>query len=68
MTALNPMLDATEAELLSAVSADELMALTAQVSAEVRLSGSPEELRALRLAESQLAAWGFRTRLLAHDG
>ena len=68
MTALDPMLDAPEAELLSAVSADELMAFTAQVSAEVRLSGSPEELRALRSAESQLASWGFRTRLLAHDG
>src|SRR4051812_18476480 len=67
MTALDPVLDAPEAELLSAVSADELMAFTAQVAAEVRLSGSPEELRALRLAESQLAAWGFRTRLLAHD-
>src|SRR6478736_2565652 len=68
MTALDPMLDAPEAELLGAVSADELMAFTAQVSAEVRLSGSPEELRALQAAEAQLAAWGFRTRLLAHDG
>jgi hypothetical protein len=68
MTALDPTLDAYEAELLGAVSADELMAFTAQVSAEVRLSGSPEELRALQAAEAQLAAWGFRTRLLAHDG
>src|SRR5437762_2213063 len=68
MITLNPTLDAYEAELLSAVSADELIEYTAQVSAEVRLSGSPEELRALQLAESQLVAWGFRTRLLAHDG
>src|SRR4029079_5065150 len=68
MTTLDARLDAHEAELLSAVSADELIELTAQVSAEVRLSGSPEELRALRVAESQLAAGGFRTRLLAHDG
>jgi len=68
MTALNPTLDAAEADLLSAVSADELIEFTKQVSTEVRLSGSPEELRALQLAESQLAAWGFRTRLLAHDG
>src|SRR6266508_3076183 len=68
MTALDPTLDAPEAELLSAVSADELIELTAQVSAEVRLSCSPQELRALRLAESQLAGWGFHTRLLAHDG
>src|SRR4029079_16511397 len=68
MTTLDARLDAHEAELLSAVSADELIELTAQVSAEVRLSGSPEELRALRVAESQLAGWGFRTRLRAHDG
>jgi len=68
MTTLDTTLDATEAELLSAVSADELIELTAQISAEVRLSGSPEELRALRVAEAQLAAWGFQTRLLAHDG
>jgi hypothetical protein len=68
MIALDPRLDAPEAELLSAVAADQLIELTAQVSAEVRLSGSPEELRALQLAETQLAAWGFHTRLLAHDG
>src|SRR5215217_2532352 len=68
MITLDPTLDAHEAELLSAVSAEQLIEFTAQVSAEVRLSGSPEELRALRLAESQLAAWGFRTRLMAHDG
>lgn len=68
MTTLDPRLDAPEAELLRAVAADELIALTAQVSAEVRLSGSPEELRALRQAESQLAGWGYQTRLLAHDG
>jgi hypothetical protein len=66
--ALDPRLDAPEAELLSAVSADQLIELTAQVSAEVRLSGSPEELRALQLAEAQLTSWGFQTRLLAHDG
>ena len=68
MTTLDPRLDAAEAELLQAVSADELMAFTAQVAAEVRLSGSPEELRALQRAEAQLAEWGFRTRLLHHDG
>jgi hypothetical protein len=68
MTALDPRLDTPEAELLGAVSADELMALTAQVSAEVRLSGSPEELRALRRAEALLTNWGFSTRLLMHDG
>src|SRR6185503_13415334 len=68
MTYLDSRLDAPEAELLSAISADELMAFTAQISGELRLSGSPEELRALQWAESRLASWGFRTRLLAHDG
>src|SRR5262245_59095046 len=68
MTYLDPRLDGPEAELLSAIAADELMAFTAQLSSKVRLSGSPEELRALQWAEGQLAAWGFRTRLLAHDG
>src|SRR5437867_1462063 len=68
MTYLDPRLDAHEAELLNAVSADELIELTAQVAAEVRLSGSPEELRALQSAEIQLAGWGFHTRLMAHDG
>ncbi|MBX0329018.1 M28 family peptidase [Oscillochloris sp. ZM17-4] len=64
---LDPRLDAPEAALLAAVSADELMDLTAEVSAEVRLSGSPEELRALERAEARLRAWGFRTRMLRHD-
>src|SRR5262245_45821593 len=68
MTYLDPRLDAPEGELLSAISADELMAYTAQLSSEVRLPGSSEELRSLQLAESQLVSWGFRTRLLAHDG
>src|SRR5262245_21870361 len=68
MISLDPRLDAAEADLLSAVSADELIAFTAQVSTDVRLSGSPEELRALQQAEAQLASWGFHTRLLAHNG
>src|SRR5262245_30812864 len=68
MVSLDPRLDADEAALLEAVSAEELIGLTGQVSAEVRLSGSPEELRSLEWAEAQLAQWGFRTRLLRHDG
>jgi hypothetical protein len=68
MISLDSRLDAAEADLLSAVSASELMEFTAQLSAEVRLSGSPEELRALRWAESRVASWGFHTRLLTHDG
>ena len=67
MTRLDQRLDPAEAALLAAVSAEELMAFTAQVSSEVRLSGSPEELRALEAAEQQLAGWGFHTRLLHHD-
>lgn len=64
---LDPRLDAEEAALLAAVAADELMELTAEVSAEVRLSGSPEELRALERARARLEGWGYRTRLLTHD-
>jgi len=61
MISLDPRLDAAEVDLLRAVSADELIAFTAQVSTDVRLSGSPEELRALQRAEAQLASWGFHT-------
>jgi hypothetical protein len=65
---LSPGLDAAEAALLDAVSAAELIELTAQIAAEVRLSGSPQELRALEWAAAQLASWGFATRLILHDG
>jgi hypothetical protein len=65
---LTPGLDAAEAALLEAVSANELLELAAMLTGEVRLSGSPEELRALERAASLLQGWGFATRMLFHDG
>jgi hypothetical protein len=64
---LDPRLDGFESDLLSAVSAADLMALTAAIASEVRLSGSAEERRALTFIEEQLARAGFRTRLIEHD-
>ncbi|NJN18852.1 MAG: M28 family peptidase [Oscillochloris sp.] len=63
---LDPRLDRNEADLLESVSADELMALTATLTTEVRLSGSPEERRAFEHAAELLHGWGLRTRLLEH--
>ena len=65
---LDPRLDEAEAELLGTVSAGELMRLTARIAAEVRLSGSPEERRAMEYIEGQLSEAGYRTRLIEHDG
>jgi hypothetical protein len=63
---LDPRLDRDEADLLESVSADELMALTARLTSEVRLSGSAEERRAFATAAEALAAWGLQTRMLEH--
>ena len=63
---LDPRLDRNEADLLESVSADELMALTARLTTEVRLSGSPEERRAFEQAAEMLQSWGLQTRLLEH--
>lgn len=57
-----------ETELLAQISADRLMAFTAEVSREVRLSGSPEELRAFEYVQAQLQEWGWATRIIKHDG
>jgi Iap family predicted aminopeptidase len=67
MVRLNNQLDTLEAELLSQVSAEALMGYTAQISREVRLSGSPEELRAFAYVKAQLEEWGWATRLIRHD-
>jgi hypothetical protein len=64
---LNPQLTLLEASLLDQVSADALMEYTANISREVRLSGSPEELRAFEYAKGKLEEWGFKTRLILHD-
>lgn len=54
--------------LLDAVSADQLMAHTAEISKEIRLSGSAEELRAFEYAKNVLDNFGAETKLTFHDG
>jgi len=54
--------------LLDAVSADQLMAHTAEISKEIRLSGSAEELRAFEYAKNVLDNFGAETKLTFQDG
>lgn len=61
-------LNETQKSLVEAVSADRLMAYTAEIAKEVRLSGSPEELRAFEYAKSVLDDLGAETALTFHDG
>ncbi|ANU26206.1 M28 family peptidase [Planococcus versutus] len=61
-------LTAIQKSLVGAVSADGLMAYTAEISKEIRLSGSLEELRAFKYAKSVLDELGAETRLTFHDG
>lgn len=61
-------LNETQKSLIEAVSANGLMAYTADISKEVRLSGSPEELRAFEYAKSVLDGFGAETTLTFHDG
>ncbi|TLS36269.1 M28 family peptidase [Pseudalkalibacillus caeni] len=57
-----------EGKLIEAVSAEKLMNFTKQVSKEVRLSGSEEELRAFQYAKQVLDSCGLETNLSFHDG
>lgn len=52
---------------LTEVSSDRLMVHIAEFSKRVKLSGSPDELESFRYLESCMAAYGYRTQLLAHD-
>lgn len=54
--------------LVEAVSAEGLMAFTAEIAKEVRLSGSPEELRAFEYVKGVLDGLGAETALTFHDG
>ena len=54
--------------LIEAVSAEGLMAYTAEIAKEVRLSGSAEELRAFEYAKGVLDKLGAETALTFHDG
>lgn len=49
--------------LLERVSAEQLMEYTQTIASEVRLSGSEEEMRAFRFAESTLQKLGLETHL-----
>lgn len=53
-----------EQQLLAQVDCERLMDMNANVAKEVRLSGSPEELRAFKYVQSQLEDFGFETQLL----
>lgn len=49
--------------LLEQINQDQLMEFTKEISKEIRLSGSEEELRAFQYAERQLNSFGFETEL-----
>lgn len=55
-------------KLVEAVSADRLMAFAERLSAEVRLSGSEEELRAFQYAKEKMDEFGVETELSFHKG
>ncbi|TWT14525.1 M28 family peptidase [Planomicrobium sp. CPCC 101079] len=55
-------------QLIDAVSGERLMEFTAQLSKEIRLSGSLEELRAFEYAKEVLDNLGLETTLSFHDG
>ena len=61
-------LNKTHLDLSDKVSAEKLMAFTAEIAKEVRLSGSPEELRAFQYVKGELDALGLETALSFHDG
>ncbi|MCT2537088.1 M28 family peptidase [Aquibacillus koreensis] len=55
-------------QLVHAISGDQLMSYTEQLTKEVRLSGSDEELRAFEYAQNVLDNLGLETKLSFHDG
>ncbi|WP_019119573.1 M28 family peptidase [Brevibacillus massiliensis] len=56
-----------ENELLQEVSKERLMRFTEEISREVRLSGTEEELRAFQYAKENLDSFGLKTELLFCD-
>src|SRR5438309_10389706 len=59
-------LDRETTHLVDSVSTDRLMEDTREIARWVRLSGSPEERRALAYIERRLREAGLRTQLLEH--
>ena len=65
---LDAGLDGVERQLLDAIQSENLLAYTAEIAREPRLSGSAEELRAFRYIAEQLTSWGLQPKLQFHDG
>jgi hypothetical protein len=61
------MTDALPESLSAAVSGAEMMANLREIARWVKLSGTPEELEALRFVEARMKDYGFRTQILMHD-
>ncbi|MFZ3577611.1 M28 family peptidase [Virgibacillus sp. DJP39] len=55
-------------QLIESVSGDQLMSYTEQISKEVRMSGSEEELHAFQYAKDVLDGFGIDTKLSFHYG
>ena len=60
-------LSATEKEIILEIDANKLMEYNTEISKEVRLSGSEEELRAFKYAKKALESFGLETKLTFHD-
>ncbi|GEO26509.1 peptidase M28 [Alicyclobacillus acidoterrestris] len=67
MGAISADVEAFEKGLLNQVSRAQLIEFNRQVAKEVRLSGSPEELRAFQYVQSQLDQFGYETDLTFSD-
>ncbi|WP_019415445.1 M28 family metallopeptidase [Paenisporosarcina sp. TG20] len=65
---MNSKLSNTHKQLINEVSGDQLMYYTSQLTKEVRLSGSAEELRAFQYAKEVLDDLGLETKLSFHQG
>lgn len=61
------MTDALAEGLAAAVSGPEMMANLRRIAGWVKLSGTAEELEAIRFLESRMRDYGYRTRILMHD-
>jgi hypothetical protein len=60
-------MSATLQSLCDAVSGPNLMAHCVEFARWVKLSGSEDELKSLRIVQARLDDYGYRTRLLMHD-
>jgi hypothetical protein len=61
------MTDALPESLSAAVSGPAMMANLKEIARWVKLSGTREELEALRFVEARMKDYGFRTQILMHD-